>query len=139
MSVRMKTLKVKSRLSELDSVRHFLQQSLAGHRISQEKSYLIELALLEICINIIRYGYPEDTGDIFLKSWLEEDKVFFEIKDDGIPFDPRTAEKPDIQKMIKDKKTGGLGIHIWRELMDGFDYRRENNQNIVTIFKSIST
>lgn len=137
-SIRMNTLKVKSRLSELDKVRHFFQKSLAGCSLSEEKSYIIELSLLEICINIIRYAYPRDKGDIFLKSWFEDDKVFFEIKDNGIPFDPRTAEKPDIHKMIKAKKTGGLGVHLFRELMDGFDYKRENDQNVITISKSIS-
>ena len=50
----------------------------------------------------------------------------------------RQMKKPDIKKSIKNEKKGGLGIFISRKLMDGFDYKRDNNQNILTIYKKLT-
>ena len=134
----METLKVTSDLAEVEKIRRFLRKNLKGLNISDKDYYKIEVSLLEICINIVRYAYPQDKGEILLKTWQQEGKIFLEIIDWGIPFDPRKAKKPDIKKSIKNEKKGGLGIFISRKLMDGFDYKRENNQNILTMYKKLT-
>ena len=133
----METLRVKSEWAEVEKIRSFLRKNLKELDISDSDYYQIELSLLEICINIIMYAYPEDKGDISLNTWQQEGKVFFEIVDWGIPFDPRTVRDPDIIEDIKKKRKGGLGIFLSRKFMDGFDYKRENNQNILTMYKKI--
>ncbi|MFW6160096.1 MAG: ATP-binding protein [Acidobacteriota bacterium] len=133
----MKSLKIGSELSELDKVREFLTEELKDLNLSDKVFYRIELSLMEICINIMRYAYPEEKGDIFFKIWKEQGKVFFEIKDKGIPFDPTQLELPDIKKIIKEKRKGGLGIFLAWSLMDGFSYSRKNNQNVLLMHKKI--
>ena len=132
-----KSLTVKSELIEIEKVRIFLAETLEGLELSEEVYYLIELSLLEMCINIVRYAYPEEKGEIFLKIWTQDEKIFFEIRDWGIPFDPREAPEPDIQEMVNQGQTGGLGIFLSRQLMNGFEYRREYNQNILIMYKKI--
>jgi len=75
--------------------------------------------------------------DIVLKIWEQEKKIYFEIRDWGIPFDPRDAKEPDIQEMINQGQTGGLGIFLSRQLMNGFEYRREDEQNVLVMHKTI--
>jgi len=133
----MKTLKISSDLAELDKMRSFLKKNLKGLGISDKDYFKIEIALLEICINIIMYAYPKDKGEIFLKAWQNEGKMFLEIRDWGIPFDPRKLEEPDIREIIRNEKRGGLGVFLSRKLMDGFDYKREKDQNVLTIYKKI--
>ncbi|UCC39264.1 MAG: ATP-binding protein [Candidatus Aminicenantes bacterium] len=135
--LKMKTLSVKSEWAEVEKVRTFLQGNLNELNISDEEYYQIEVSLLEVCINIIMYAYPEEKGEISLRTWQEEEKIFFEIIDWGIPFDPRKVKKPDIIENVKNQKRGGLGIFLSRKLMDGFDYKRENNKNILTMYKNI--
>jgi anti-sigma regulatory factor (Ser/Thr protein kinase) len=134
---RMKTLKIKSQLVELDRMRSFLKKYLKGLKISDKDYFKIELALLEICVNIIRYAYPQSNGDILIKAWNDERKMFFEIRDSGVPFDPRKLKTPDIEESIRKEQTGGLGVFLSRSLMDGFDYKREDDQNVLTIYKNI--
>jgi anti-sigma regulatory factor (Ser/Thr protein kinase) len=134
----MKTLTVVSDLAELNKIRAFLKQNLSILSISENDYYAIELSMLEICVNIIRYAYPENQGEIHLKTWKENNRFYLEISDDGIPFDPSTAEEPDLEKMISNGQKGGFGIFLARKLMNGFDYKRENDRNILTIFKSIT-
>lgn len=133
----MKTLTVASDLAELNKIRAFLKENLSELSISENDYYTIELSMLEICVNIIRYAYQDNRGEIHLKTWKDDNKFYLEISDEGIPFDPRNVEEPDLEKMISNGHKGGFGIFLARKLMDGFDYKRENNRNILTIFKSI--
>jgi anti-sigma regulatory factor (Ser/Thr protein kinase) len=133
----MKTLTVVSDLAELDKIRAFLKENLSSLAISENDYYAIELSMLEICVNIIRYAYPQDRGEIHLKTWEENDKFYLEISDNGISFDPSSVEDPDLEKMISNGQKGGFGIFLARKLMNGFDYKRENDQNILTIFKKL--
>lgn len=133
----MKTLKVASDLSELNKIRAFLKNNLQALKLSDEDYYIIELSLLEICINIIRYAYPEEKGEISLKTWQEPKKIFLEIRDNGIPFDPRTTKKPDLEDIMQSGKKGGLGVFLARKLMNGFEYHRKDEQNILVIHKVI--
>jgi anti-sigma regulatory factor (Ser/Thr protein kinase) len=105
--------------------------------LSEEEYFTIELSLLEICTNIIRYAYPDKKDKIFLKTWRENDCFFLEIRDNGIPFDPRKAKKPDINEILRTEQVGGFGVLISRKFMDGFDYKRKQNQNILIISKII--
>jgi len=133
----MSTLKIISDLSELNKIRAFLKRNLSVLHLSEENYYIIELSLLEICINIIRYAYAEQPGEIFLKAWKDEERIYLEIRDDGIPFDPRHTKKPDFEDILKSGKKGGLGVFLTRKLMDGFEYTRKDDQNILTISKII--
>jgi len=131
----MSTLKVNSDLSELNKIRDFLKHNLAVLHLSEESYYIIELSLLETCINIIRYAYPDKPGKIYLKAWKDEGQIFLEIRDNGIPFDPRDTEKPDLENILTSGKKGGLGVFLTRKLMDGFEYKREGKQNVLTLSK----
>lgn len=134
----MKTLTVESNLAELNKIRAFLKANLSVLPISENDYYTIELSLLEICVNIIRYAYPKDRGEIHLRTWKDNNRFYLEISDEGIPFDPRQVEEPDVEKMISNGQKGGFGIFIARKLMDGFDYKREKDHNILTIYKIIT-
>lgn len=134
----MKTLKVISSLSELNKIRAFLKINICDLCVSEEEYFIMELSLLEVCINIIRYAYPrESKGDIHLKTWQQDGKIYLEVRDSGIPFDPRNNKKPDLEEIIKEGKKGGFGIFLTKELMDGFEYLRENDQNILTLYKKL--
>jgi len=133
----MKTLKITSDLSEVKKIRNLLSEILKEWNLKEKDYFVIELSLLEICINIIRYAYPQEKGEIFIKIWQQGSKIFVEIKDYGIPFDPRESEKPDIEELIKNEKKGGFGILLARKLMDGFDYKREDNQNVLIMYKRV--
>ncbi|MGD2245337.1 MAG: ATP-binding protein [Candidatus Aminicenantes bacterium] len=126
-----------SDLSETKKVRNFLRKSLLDLKLSEEVHFAIELSVLEIFTNIVRYAYPKNKDRIFLKTWQEEDEVYVEIKDNGIPFDPSQEPEPDIEKIIETKEIGGFGILLSRKFMDGFEYRRENDQNVLTMHKKI--
>ncbi len=133
----MKKLTISAELSEIDNVRLFLKNSLRGLPISEENYFKIELAIVEICVNVIRYGYPEGQGKIGLAIRNAGGRITIEIRDSGARFDPGSVPKPDIDKVIAAGRKGGLGIYLVRQIMDEFDYRWENGENILTLVKTI--
>jgi serine/threonine-protein kinase RsbW len=131
----MNTLTIENELRELDRVRAFLKTNLAGLDLNEEEVYKVELSLVEMCSNIMRYAYPGKTGEIVVSAWHEAGKFYLEVRDNGVPFDPRQVKKPTLDEMISREQMGGLGIFLARKLMDGFLYRREDDQNVLVMYK----
>ena len=131
----MNTLTVQSELRELGKVREFLKMNLAGLDLNEEDIYKVELSLVEMCSNIMRYAYSGDSGEIVVSAWHEEGKFYLEVRDSGVPFDPRHVKRPTLEEMINREQMGGLGIFLARKLMDGFLYRREDDQNVLVMYK----
>ena len=131
----MNTLTVQSELRELDKVRGFLKKNLADLDLNEEEIYRVELSLVEMCSNIMRYAYPAGKGEIVINLWHEEGRFYLEVRDSGLPFDPRQVKRPTLEEMISREQMGGLGIFLARKLMDGFLYRREDDQNVLIMYK----
>jgi anti-sigma regulatory factor (Ser/Thr protein kinase) len=131
----MATLTVRSDLSKLKEVRHFLEENLKELNLSEDDFYKIELSVVEMCTNIICYAYPQGEGEIVLKTWQQEGRIFLEIRDSGIPFDPTKEKPPDLEEILNQRKKGGFGIFLSRKFMDSFSYKRKNNQNVLTMSK----
>lgn len=129
---------VPAALEEIDRVRGFLRDFLPGLGFKEEDELKVELALHEICVNVVLYAYPEGRpGDMAVRLWSDEGSLFVEVRDRGVPFDPAKKPRPDLLSKIRHGKRGGFGIYFFKTLMDGFTYRREGNENILTVFKKL--
>jgi anti-sigma regulatory factor (Ser/Thr protein kinase) len=135
----MESLTIAAQLADIDKARAFLRKSVRGLALSEEEFFKLDLALVEMCTNIILYAYPEKKGEIHIEIWLDSDRIYLEIRDSGIPFDPSQAQKPDIEDIIRAGQKGGLGIYLSRTFMDGFDYERRKGQNVLTLVKKVKS
>jgi serine/threonine-protein kinase RsbW len=131
----MDELRVAADLRAMDKVRAFMKKVLRGVEMTEEDGFKIELSLHEICINIALYAYPGEKGEIALRAWFDGDRACFEFRDTGIAFDPRPVQPPDIGEKLRTGRRGGFGIYLFRTLMDGYEYRREDGQNVLLVFK----
>jgi serine/threonine-protein kinase RsbW len=130
-------IRVRAELGDVDRVRTVLRQALDRWGVDEEDGFKIELSLYEVCINIILYAYPGVRGHIDVRLWLEGNTFHAEVRDAGVPFDPRSLAPPNIRENIRRGKKGGLGVYLVRTLMDGFSYRREKEVNILTVTKTL--
>ncbi len=98
--------------------------------IAPEEALRFGLALDELITNIISHGLA-GRGDATISLLIEHDKGVLraELHDDGLPFDPLTADIEHPDGDIDDRKIGGLGVTIVRKIMDRLDYRREDGFN----------
>jgi anti-sigma regulatory factor (Ser/Thr protein kinase) len=131
-------LRVAAHLKEIDRVRDFLRQTMADLPLDEEDRLKVELALHEICVNIVRYAYPPGhKGDMLVRIWRGDGSLFIEVRDRGIPFNPVRKKNPDLVLKIRRGKPGGLGVYFFKTLMDGLSYRRTGGQNVLTVRKAI--
>lgn len=130
-------LVTRANLSVLDRVRAFVRSRLKQLGFNEKDAFRVELALHEICVNIALYAYPGRKGELRLASWMEADRIVFEVRDDGIPFDPSAAPPPDMEAKARAGRPGGLGIYFYMTFLDGVAYRREGRENILTVFKRL--
>jgi len=95
----------------------------------------ITLVIEELLVNTITHGYPQggDGGEIELRLSSTAKTIKIVIKDNGIPFNMLDAEKPDINLPLKERKIGGMGIHLVKSLTDKITYERKNGKNILTL------
>jgi anti-sigma regulatory factor (Ser/Thr protein kinase) len=132
------SFKLKSKLSELDTLCRHLERFGKSIGLSSKCIFEANLALDELFTNIISYGFndnKEHTIEITIS--LENSKLVFNIEDDGVPFNPTEADTPDMECTIEECKIGGLGIYLAKNLMDEVCYQRCKEKNILTLKKNI--
>lgn len=85
--------------------------------------YLIELAISEICTNVIKHAYAEVNGDITGRITLLSNGIQLDFYDQGASFDPDSIPQPntDPYQLVE----GGYGLHIVRQIMDVVSYDQD--------------
>ncbi len=126
-------LKMPAKLENLDKFMESISGCAKARGFEQEEISKIELAAEEALVNIFRYAYPERTGEVEMTCKVEEGRFILEITDSGIPFDLTTMPEPNVTASIQERETGGLGIFFIKKMIDEVRYRRENDQNILTL------
>ena len=100
----------------------------------------IKLVFDELLNNIITYAFSDDDDDVHdLEVRVESTStaISVSISDDGHPFDPLALEAPDVSLPIDERKIGGLGIHLVRQMMDEVSYVRRDERNVVVLTKKL--
>jgi serine/threonine-protein kinase RsbW len=57
------------------------------------------------------------------------------VEDDGPHFDPLSLPPPDVTVGLADRRVGGLGVHLVRNLMDTVSYARTAGRNQLCMSK----
>lgn len=101
--------------------------------------FKIHLSVEEAVENVVDYAYEGGMG--WLEAGTELDTsgltLTILIKDAGVPFNPLEKEDPDITASAEERKIGGLGIFLCKQMMDEVSYRYENGCNILTMKKHL--
>lgn len=126
---------------QLNTVLDFIHKQLPSY-CETDQTYRIDVAAEEIFVNIAHYAYkdklpPEETGQVWLSCTMEDDTLCIIFRDKGIPFNPLARPDPDITLSAQDRSIGGLGIFLTKKYMDAMEYRYENEENILTMKKTI--
>ena len=112
-------------------------EALEGESADKKATYQLHLALEEVLVNVVSYAYDGKDGDISISYDIDKDNrsVKIIIKDSGKEFDPTKAEDPNLEGDAKQRKIGGLGIYIVKNIVDDIKYSRIENQNVLEIVK----
>ena len=127
-------LTVPNHLSENARVKKHFDTFAEDYGIPEKIRLKMNVVFDELLTNIISYAYQDNKEhDIKIKVELSADRLKVSMVDGGIPFNPLGVETPDMKLSLEDRKIGGLGIHLVRNMMDRVSYRRRIDKNVITV------
>ena len=132
------TLTIKNDVHEVTRFSNFMKSVTEKLGIEKSLARQLRLAVEEAVVNVIDYAYPIGSeGDIEVKMMSDGHTLRFQVIDSGVAFDPTEKEITDTTLSAEDRRIGGLGILLVRELMDSVNYERTDGKNVLTLIKHI--
>ena len=121
----------------LEAIFAFVSEFYLGNGLVDEDSSVVELIIEEIFTNMVKYSV-EGKKDIAIRLRRQDDAVEIRLTDfDVLPFDYAKARDADLQQLLAQKRSGGLGLHLVRQMADSFTSEYVGGHNQVTILKRL--
>jgi serine/threonine-protein kinase RsbW len=130
-------LRISSITDNLEVIRDFINKLAKKGGFNNEVADQIELAVDEACTNVIKHAYKFDKKRMIdISVCLDPEKMEIVITDKGAGFDINKLTKPDIEKYVHESRSGGLGIHLMKTLMDDVKFNfNPGKKNQVSMIK----
>ena len=122
-------------VSELQKVQSFVLQTLSDLHLDLKLQNQLNIVIEELFVNVASYAY-KNGGEVELKVEAKNGEISITFIDSGLKFNPLEMDDPNIDAKAEERRIGGLGIFMVKNMMDKIEYKYENNQNILTIVKN---
>lgn len=130
------TITVEASTEHLTEVRNFAGEQAKAWGFTQDERADIRLAVDEAFTNIIEHAYEDNPHQyIDLEIEYSDEQIRVSLYDSGQSFCEKNYKKPNIKKRIKQKKRGGVGVHLIKKLMDEVDYIHRRDRNEIRMIK----
>ena len=126
--------------SKLKDVRDFVSEAIRLFYLSEKEQFLLVLAIDEICANRILHSNNNDTTRHLEVEIVSQDDgdVIFCIKDEGDFFDLNHNEATPVERLVKDRRKGGLGVSLIKKIIDSVEVFKEGHYTIHRLIKKSS-
>lgn len=132
------SISIDASTSHLAEVRNFVGEHSQKIGLSKDQIDEIRLAVDEAYTNIIKHAYKRENGKpVTIEFGYDDSQIWVTLTDRGESFDPSQYNEPDLQKRIKNKQRGGMGVFLIRKLMDSVHYSRSGKQNTIKMVKNL--
>lgn len=126
-------------LSSLEELSRFVAEFLSRHGLAPSNAYDLDLILEELFTNVLKYSSGSDTVAVRLQSEGPTITISLSEFDVAKAYDITRSPDPDLSRPIAERKVGGLGIHMVRQLADTIRYEYKDRVSTTTITKKAST
>ena len=112
-------------LEYIPAMRKFIAELLQVSNFNSKFAYRSEIIVDEICNNAVTYGCRSENSTIELSNTIFEDRIEFDIKDQGGTREDLKRLKRAINTKVEESpdttRQGGLGLEIVRTLSERLD------------------
>jgi serine/threonine-protein kinase RsbW len=130
------TLQITARLENLEAVRQFIEGRAAILGVDPSTVYDINLAVTELITNTLVHGYPDRCGWIEVSMLREGAELIVRLRDRAPFFDPTQVAPPDLESPLDERRFGGLGVHLARQVVIRMEHHSppEGGNEIILVF-----
>ncbi len=126
-------IQIPSLIENIRVVESFIDNSKEKFNIEDDIYGNIMVAVTESVNNAIRHGNKFDKDkNVILSLFVDEDRLRFEVEDEGPGFDPTTLSDPTAPENIENP--GGRGIFLMRNLSDEVEFSNDGRKVELTFF-----
>lgn len=119
----------------LEDMMVYIRKQAYACGLDKHLIHKMELPCEEAIVNIISYAYPHGgSGKLKIDCEKNHSRFVVILRDHGVPFNPIDAEiNPQLNQPIQDRKIGGLGIYLMRNVIDEACYQRLGDENVLRL------
>ena len=97
----------------------------------------MNLAIEELFTNIIKYS-ADSGSDVSIHLDITAGDLIIKITDfDVEAFDVSAADRVDVDKPIEERRPGGIGLHLVRNMVDKITYEYKDRKACITLVKHL--
>ena len=127
-------LTMRNDLDDLSKLHALVETVAQESGLSGSMQSSLELALEEAVVNVMKYAYPEGTtGLVNMEAIERPGELEFILSDSGKPFNPLDVPEADVTLGVEDRKIGGLGIFLVRQIMTDVGYEWNQGRNVLSM------
>jgi len=124
-------------VAALNDIFRFTDEFVSGNKIDKSVSFAMNLAIEELFTNIIKYS-TGNGSDISIHLDVTGGDLVIKITDFDVErFDLTKAEKVDTDKSLEERKVGGIGLHLVRNMVDKITYEYKDRSACITLVKHL--
>lgn len=131
-------IKVSCQKSNLKKIRAFLKEYLATTILSASEAHLVVVAVDEVCTNLMVHSHNCNPKiHLEIKTYQTEGNLTIDIYDKGPIFHINDYIEPSVERLIEDRRKGGLGLILVKKIMDRILVLQENGYNIYRMQRAV--
>ena len=125
------------RLENIQLMLDFIKGFCEEHQFQKDFQSNLLVVGDELASNIVKYGYENKGGEVFIRLLYNIDKKEFVLTviDKAPAFNQLEVHNSEVQGEASNQKVGGLGILIVKKIMSEYAYDRINGKNILVLRK----
>lgn len=132
-------IRVQSKVDNLYQICDFVLQNAGQAGFDLRERGKIKVTVYEACLNVVEHAYFSNP-DHWIQVWVgyDPEKFVIVIQDWGESFKFDPSRPYDVEQAVKDRRTGGFGLHIIRRSVEEIHYISEPRQgNRLILIKAI--
>ncbi len=107
--------------------------------VDKHRLYDMRTAIDEMVTNVIKHGYTDNSvcADIVLRVKVENDHLYFILRDNGVAFNPLGYKPAERDYSMDNFTIGGFGISMMRSTFANVEYQRNDGYNLLTMYNKL--
>jgi serine/threonine-protein kinase RsbW len=136
----MPRLRIDAASESLADVRRFVRSAALAEGADEGTVADLVQAVDEAVTNVVVHGYSGRGGPIEVDLVARDGALVARVVDAAPRFDPTGLEPPKLDASLRNRRPGGMGVHLMRSMSDEMRHRtRPEGGNELTLVKRIGT